>query len=458
VNNKKTKRKTKNQNSIKIFKTKLFKDLKQPDSRDQAIAAILHVDEIILETLDFEKLTNKIVNLILEELGYLKLGYVMIVLSLLGKRGKILKRVSISKTKEAEKALEATPIPFKKIQFALNEKENYCIKALLNKKSYITNDLSNMLYPAIKRDFVRKMQKKLGVKTSIVLPIVARNKPIGTIIFTLNKQQEKISIFEKQILVGFTNALGIAVEHASLLRRLKQTNERLKRISALKDEFVSLTSHELRTPLTAIGGSLSTILEGYAGKMDKEAEEFLEGAYNENQRLLRLVNNLLNISRIEAGRLKYQITNFNLLKILESVAGTLQGQLKEKGLKLKYNVFEKALVKADQDKVQEVFFNLIGNAVKFTDKGEIKVTAWKQSKTVVVAVEDTGQGIGKKDQKKLFQKFERVVGSNKKGTGLGLYICKTVIEGMQGNIWLKSKKEVGTTFYFTLPYASSRIK
>jgi len=221
-----------------------------------------------------------------------------------------------------------------------------------------------------------------------------------------------------------------------------------------------LTSHELRTPLTAIGGSLSTILEGYAGKLSQEAKEFLEGAYNESQRLLRLVSNLLNISRIEAGRLKYEITNFNLLKIIQEAVDSLGGQAKEKGIDLVFGAMDKPLVKADQDKVREVLVNLIGNAIKFIDQGRVAVSCWRQGNQVLAAVEDSGPGIASQDQKKLFRKFERVVGQrdkDKKGTGLGLYICQTLIKGMGGEIWLKSVSGKGTVFFFTLPAASSRF-
>lgn len=437
------------------FKTPIFRRLKVPDSRDQAITAILHIDEIILKTLEFEQLTERIVNVVLEELGYLKLGYVMIVLSLIDKRRNILERISISKTKEAAEALKLSPVTFKKIEFSLEEEENFCVKAVKNRQAYITRDLSDMLYPAIERDFVRAVQKKLKVKTSIVLPIFARDEAVGTIIFSLNKGEEKISVFEKQILVGFTNAIGIAVEHASLYGRLRRTNRRLKEVSALKDEFVYLASHELRTPLTAISGSLSTILEGYAGKMSREAQEFVEGAYNESQRLIRLVNNLLNISRIEGGRLKFEIKEFSLSAVINLVVEALATQAREKKIDLVFDAPKELILKSDEDKVRELLVNLIGNAIKFTDQGRVAVTAWKQGKLIIAAVEDTGHGILQQDQAKLFKKFARLDGSKsgrkKGGTGLGLYICRNLLKGMGGEIWIMSEHGKGSTFFFTLP-------
>lgn len=313
---------------------------------------------------------------------------------------------------------------------------------------------------------------------------------VGTMIFTTTTEFAWL-IFQKEIVLGFIPGVGFMVRIISLIfmstygsvlgqkimseekarsraqtaadrlkettESLKRTNVKLKQISALKGEFVSLTSHELRTPLIAIAGSLSTILEGFAGKINARVKEFLEGAYNENSRLLRLVNNLLNISRIEAGRLKFDIAPLDLKEAISRTFESLAIQAKERKLDLVFESEAKLLVRADKDKVREVLVNLVGNAIKFTNQGRVAVYAGKQGKLALVGVEDTGRGILPQDQPKLFKKFERVDGvesSEKKGgTGLGLYICKNLIEGMEGEIWLQSEHGKGSTFFFTLPLA-----
>jgi len=289
----------------------------------------------------------------------------------------------------------------------------------------------------------------------MIYPIVSKGETLGAMIFSLSKEADKISKYEKELLAGFTNAVGIAVENASLYRRLKKTNKRLKEVSALKDEFVYLASHELRTPLTAIGGSLSTISDGYAGKINKKAKEFIEGAYNENQRLIRLVNNLLNISRIEGGRLKFEIKKFDLSSIVQGIIESLKSQAEEKKIELVFNTEKELILNTDEDKIREILVNLIGNAIKFTDEGRVAVTVWKQSKIIIVSVEDTGRGILPEDQPKLFRKFERLdhakTGKRKGGTGLGLYICRNLIDGIGGEIWIESQHGKGSTFFFALP-------
>ncbi len=254
----------------------------------------------------------------------------------------------------------------------------------------------------------------------------------------------------------FNTTLKDEVSHAT--SDLRNANEKLQELDKLKDEFVSLASHELRTPMTAIKGSISTIIEGYAGDISQEAREFLMSAYNENDRLIRLVNNLLNISRIEAGRFIFNLQKVNMDTIITEVVKNLQMAAKEKNFYLKFErLTELTAVNADEDKVKEVLINLIGNAIKFTHEGGITVRAKREGDFIITSVSDTGHGISKEDQEILFQKFSRVQKEYSKqagGTGLGLYISKQIIEGHKGKIWLDSDVGKGSTFYFSLPVAA----
>ena len=238
---------------------------------------------------------------------------------------------------------------------------------------------------------------------------------------------------------------------------LKSANEKLQELDKLKDEFVSLASHELRTPMTAIKGSLSTILDGYVGEVSGEAREFLTAAFNENDRLIRLVNNLLNISRIEAGRFTFTTTKVDMDKLNSDVVHNLEMAAKEKGITLTYQKDGPLPpVLADEDKVKEVIINLIGNAIKFTHKGGVTVATVQKDGKIITSVTDTGSGIAKEDQDLLFKKFSQIHGSYAKqtgGTGLGLYISKQIIEGLKGTIWLESTLGKGSTFFFSLPIA-----
>ncbi|MBI4065300.1 HAMP domain-containing histidine kinase [Candidatus Gottesmanbacteria bacterium] len=228
----------------------------------------------------------------------------------------------------------------------------------------------------------------------------------------------------------------------------------LDKTKKVQEELIYKVSHELRTPITAIKGSLSTILEGFTGELPQAARDILQTAYNENDRLLRLVNNLLALSRIEGDRFTYAIKNTDIDAIIQRVIENLKMAIKEKDLFIKYEPVEKLpLVQADEDKISEVLINLIGNAIKYTQEGGVTVAISVKGEMVVVSVSDTGLGIRKEDEQYLFHKFSQVQAaySQQAGTGLGLFVSKQIIEGHNGKIWVESSIGIGSTFFFSLP-------
>ena len=441
----------------------------------QTIESLWRLEKIILDSLDFTQVVQKICDSVLTELGYLQLGYRIVVLALLDEEKLSLKRVSISQTDEAKKALQVTPVPFYEITIPISAADNFCIKTLKEGRSYTTHDWIDILCPPYTPDEARRVQQIVGIKTSVVYPVIYHGKAAGVLIFSMIKDETEVSDAERDLIQSFTDVVGLAVQNAKLFTSLEQTtkqlgetneklkdaNEKLQELDKLKDEFVSLASHELRTPMTAIKGSLSTILEGYAGEISKESREFLTAAYNENDRLIRLVNNLLNISRIEAGRFTFTITKVNMEKIITEVVKSLQPAATERAIFLKY---EKdgvvPYIYGDEDKVKEVLINLVGNATKFTHKGGITVRTKVKDTMLITSVTDTGSGIAPEDIERLFKKFSQVGGNYARptgGTGLGLYISKQIVEGQMGKIWLESTVDVGTTFFFSLPIASDSV-
>jgi len=250
------------------------------------------------------------------------------------------------------------------------------------------------------------------------------------------------------------------VEHREKLQVL---SEKLKIVDKQKDEFVSMAAHELRAPMTAIKGYLSMIMEGDAGEITEKARGFLADASVTNERLIRLVNNMLNVSRIEEGRMVYQIEKDNMSTVVKSVFAQFTPEAARKGLEFKLNIPReiKDMVEVDSDRLQEVIANLLSNAVKYTEKGLIEVRLKQPNpNTVRFEVEDTGPGISDVEQAKLFQKFARAESSVGKttGTGLGLYICKLLMKKFDGKIGLISKEGKGSTFWFELPLVKEESK
>jgi len=244
-----------------------------------------------------------------------------------------------------------------------------------------------------------------------------------------------------------------------LTEQLQKANIRLQELDKLKSEFLSVASHELNSPMSIILGYLHMILYEGFGKVDKAAKEYLQKVYLKADLLAKLVRDLLNVSRIEQGRLKIEIKATDLQAILKDLCEDHALAAKEKGITLTFREPKPSLPKvmADSDKLKEIIQNLLSNAVKFTKQGGVVVWAGQKEGMVEVGIKDTGIGIPKDAQKHIFEKFYRVDNSwvrEAGGTGLGLHLVKQYLKLMHGKIWFESAGEnKGTTFCFTLPVA-----
>ncbi len=237
---------------------------------------------------------------------------------------------------------------------------------------------------------------------------------------------------------------------------LKDVSER-SRLEEMKVDFVSLVSHQLRTPISAVKGYLSSLLEGRTGGLTEEQKLYIERAFTSNERQLEIIESLLNISRIEKGKIELTPVEFSLVELAKEAAAGFSKMAAEKGLELK--VLEPAeetpKVRADRERIREVLENLLSNAIKFTQEGGVAVSFEKTKAEVVVAVADTGVGIPTEAIEKLFTKFYRVGQApmaESGGTGLGLYIAKSLVESHGGKIWVESEAGKGSIFYFSLPF------
>ena len=231
------------------------------------------------------------------------------------------------------------------------------------------------------------------------------------------------------------------------------TKEKL--IEKMKTEFVSVAAHQLRTPLSAIKWTIRMILDGDVGEINEEQRELLEQTYISNERMIRLINDLLDVSRIEEGRLLYDQEDTRIEDVLDSVIEASQEMLRNKNMVLEVNKKETPKVKIDKEKIGVVIQNLLENAIKYTEQGgKIKITLDNDEKNVIFKIEDSGVGIPKSQQDRIFTKFfraENVTRMETDGTGLGLYTTKNIVQAHKGQIWFESEENKGTTFYFTIP-------
>jgi signal transduction histidine kinase len=256
---------------------------------------------------------------------------------------------------------------------------------------------------------------------------------------------------------------GLEQKVAERTRDLAVANERLKELDRLKSDFVSNVSHELRTPLTAIKGAVDLVLREVAGPLTEKQSHYLTRVRSNTQHLAGLINDLLDLSKIESGKIEVKSSRVSLGGLVHEVVETLRPVAAEKEVALQATLVEPSiLVWADRDKINQVLMNLIGNAIKFTPaQGRVAVSASRDGKeSVQVSVSDTGPGIAADEAEKIFDKFYQITrngGPKPKGTGLGLAICKALVELHGGKIWVESEPNGGSHFCFTLPLSAPQI-
>ena len=272
-----------------------------------------------------------------------------------------------------------------------------------------------------------------------------------------NRKKNGQLYWESASISAIRSPQGVA-EH--YLKVSEDITER-KRLERLKDEFVSNVSHELRTPLSIIKEAINLILDKIVGEVNQRQENVLVTAKDNIDRLTRIINELLDISKLEAGKLQLKKDNVDIVALIKKTVSSFKGKAGEKGLELKQNFSPaKIMLFIDADKITEVFINLLGNAVKFTDKGCIEISAEDKGSEVECFVRDTGIGIAEENLPKVFdkfQQFDRVSGPGERGTGLGLSIVKGIIEMHNGNIRVESRCGEGTKFTFVLPKSAAGI-
>lgn len=311
---------------------------------------------------------------------------------------------------------------------------------------------------------------------NLVVPLFIKDKIIGLALFGDKKSDDLYTQDDINTLSAIAGQLAMAIENARLYEKQKRFNQDLKvevkkateklvaankelqRLDDAKSEFLSIASHQLRTPTTIIRGYISMMQEGSFGPVPPIIQDNLKKVNSATDRLLSLIESLLDISRMEAGRLEFDMQATDLAAIAKGLIDDFKKKAEDKKLKLDF-YFPKDLpkVSADPNKVKEVASNLIDNSIKYTPKGEVSVGLHQEGSSVVFSVQDTGLGVEAEDLPRLFNKFVRgkdMVRVHTEGTGLGLYFARVVIENMGGRIWAESPgKNRGSKFCFSLPLA-----
>ncbi len=295
---------------------------------------------------------------------------------------------------------------------------------------------------------------RAGFRSLLAVPLLGADRIVGALVVR-RKTPGEFPQSTVDLLETFADQSVLAIQNARLFREIEEKSRELSEASRHKSQFLANMSHELRTPLNAILGYTELILDSIYGEPSEKMRTVLERLQSNGRHLLGLINDVLDLSKIEAGQLTLSLDDYSLGDVVHGVVSAVEPLAAEKRLAFTAEVApDLPTGRGDGRRLSQVLLNLVGNAIKFTDKGEVAIRASVTNRAFTVAVCDTGPGIAAADQAKIFEEFQQADSSitrKKGGTGLGLSIAKRIIEMHGGRIWVESEPGKGSTFCFTLP-------
>ena len=314
----------------------------------------------------------------------------------------------------------------------------------------------------------------MGLGAAVVVPLNIKDEMLGVMVLGNKESGDMFNDEDLRTLETVASQAAIAIKNAQLYgetrgfsvtlqkeverqtKQLKEANVELQKLDKAKSDFISIASHQLRTPLTAIKGFTSMILEGSYGRVTNVVRDKLEKIFESTERLVRLVNDLLDLSHMEGGGMEYNFAKVDFDAMVRSVVEELTPPAEKKKLKFKWRTPDENIwVWADEQKLRQVVMNLIDNAIKYTPQGAVDVILERVDGNVQMSVKDTGMGMKKSELANLFQKFVRGTEAPRyytEGAGIGLYVAKQLIEAQKGEVWAESPGEdKGSTFFVKMP-------
>ncbi|MFN0162369.1 MAG: ATP-binding protein [Burkholderiales bacterium] len=301
----------------------------------------------------------------------------------------------------------------------------------------------------------RELHKKYGHRSLLSVPLMREGEALGVINI---RRTEAGGFSDTQIALmrTFADQAAIAIANTRLFEEIQEKGRQLELANQHKSEFLANMSHELRTPVIAVIGFSEVLIEGMFGEMNEKQLDYVQDIHSSGKHLLSLINDILDLSKIEAGRMELEVTTFDLPSAIGNAVTLVRERAQRHGIELKTEVADDlGDYQGDERKFKQIMLNLFSNAVKFTgDGGRVTVAAHRNDAAIEVSVSDTGIGIAPEDQPKVFEEFVQV-GSNyatkREGTGLGLPLARRFVELHGGRMWLTSTPGTGSTFFFSLP-------
>jgi signal transduction histidine kinase len=301
---------------------------------------------------------------------------------------------------------------------------------------------------------LRDAARTAGFRSSLVIPLVRAERVFGTLVL-LRREEAAFPKRTNDLMKTFANQSVLAIQNARLFRELEEKSRQLEAASQHKSQFLANMSHELRTPLNAVLGYTEMLIDGVYGEVADEAREIMEYIQGNGEHLLALINDVLDLSKIEAGQLTLMLEEYAVLNVIEAVIAVAQPLARAKGLELNVRLADDLpLGRGDERRLTQVLMNLVGNAIKFTDKGSVEISASAAGGMFEFRVTDTGPGIAPAHQVRIFEAFQQIDNSStrhKGGTGLGLAISKRIVQMHGGTVLVESNPGQGSTFRVSVP-------
>lgn len=432
--------------------------------RNKTLALLRKLDEISLSAVEIEEMAQKIVDAIAQELSY-EVAAISIVDE--SQQQRTCAAISSSNERLAADLKKACPfLPVLSLADTPDAK-----RAVETGRQTYSDDLAKVYAKDIS-DTIAQTEKaiKLTPSThSMILPLRFGNQTLGLLSLSTSRSFENASEYEHESLMGIVGLVSLALYKAKLYADLQRTsaelvsaNLQLKNLDKAKSEFLSIASHQLYTPLTALRGYISMLKEGDYGKVDEQQEPILDILDKSSTRLIELIKNLLDISRIESGRLELNLESTDLVEMAETLVEDLLPNAMTKSLQLEFHKPKEPLPHAvvDAQRIRQVMLNFVDNSIKYTPQGRVDVYIEQEGEKIKFYVKDTGNGLETNDIDQLFHKFIRVGGAARfhtEGTGLGLYVAKQIVHEHHGEVSAYSEGlKKGSTFTMEVPIEGSK--
>jgi signal transduction histidine kinase len=424
----------------------LYKQNLELSVKNKTLSILGKLYEISIQTLTTQEISKGISKIIQQDLEFERVGILFY-----DSDSDVSELLGFSESDRFYKARQVANHFFNNIRLENISHNNFFGPIFSERKMGYTETLQDAWGLNISPEEIQKIKNEAKVKSILAYPLENQDAVIGFFVITLNRTYHDLSEYEKESLHSFSNVISVALDKARLYQeliltneKLEQANGRLKELDQLKSEFLSVASHQLRAPITAIKGYIANVLEDSYGAVPEYLKEPLEVVQESTRVMTSSIEDYLNVSRIEQGRMKYEMSSINVTKLARIATEELKPLAVKKGLTLSFTDAPDIIAEADFGKLKQVFTNIIDNAIKYTVVGSVTVSIEKDGEKGVVRfmTSDTGIGISADEIDSLFEKFTRARGANSvntTGTGLGLYVAKNLVEGHSGSVHIESE-------------------